>query len=545
MPIVIDKQLLNEVTAGWKLLSQEEVEEKIHYRRVEHIYPAELEKIAGDYVRKIPGIRKQLLLAAYAKVRPDLFKLGDDPDLPPVVDIDDTSLFGQLVRIKDKLACILKEVELREKKLVTRVFSHTDYYIDYIGGNDGSTGLNATGQEWKTIHQYTSVTVRSAGDRAFLRANITWDYGAGGEAANIQVDEDGTSASPIEMIGCDSVINDPWTDGSDVKPILDFVDANYYWRFNAELYWSIKRLVITRGSSVAQLYMGSSNGGIYFEDCDIIESDGVYGVYTLDSGLLHFKGCTLIGNTTAGILAYKTRVILDGCTIDASGTTASFRGLYIGGAFIEMWDTKIGNTTGHTTASVEFFNGSGLVKARNCLFGDATEVNQITDGDALGSMLLSEDHDQVAGASKAYFSWATVTRVNAVQLDGLDTAQIAPTSICSANHPASVSDDKMIGDYQIWCAAAGTTITIKARETTAWAADPSSSEFRLCASHLDGVSARSRTTVYSNDSLSGVNEVSFDVAFTPNAAGWVYVWWELTEYESGKSINVSVKPVVT
>ena len=104
----------------------------------------------------------------------------------------------------------------------------------------------------------------------------------------------------------------------------------------------------------------------------------------------------------------------------------------------------------------------------------------------------------------------------------------------------------MCGDYQIWCPASATTITIKARETAAWATDPTSSEFYFEASYLDeAATSAHRATVASAQGLSGTTEISFTMTFTPAQAGWVYVTCNLKKYEAGKTINVSVKPTIS
>jgi hypothetical protein len=112
-------------------------------------------------------------------------------------------------------------LDLRLKKSVKDIGEYkmhgTVYYIDLTNGDDANDGLEANDDHsWLTIAKYTSVTVRTAGDIAKVRANTTQVIGA-----NVIFDEDGTTDALISIIGCDSVVNDPWGDASDVRPIFD------------------------------------------------------------------------------------------------------------------------------------------------------------------------------------------------------------------------------------------------------------------------------------------------------------------------------------
>ena len=55
---------------------------------------------------------------------------------------DKSLLTAKIARIEDNRSCCSKELDLRDAKLVNRVFHHTIYYIDLDGGNDGLTGLS-------------------------------------------------------------------------------------------------------------------------------------------------------------------------------------------------------------------------------------------------------------------------------------------------------------------------------------------------------------------------------------------------------------------
>lgn len=70
----------------------------------------------------------------------------------------------------------------------------TTYYIDADSGNDSNDGLSA-GAAWKTAAQYTTTSVRTAGDIAICKRATTAAYWTGDTTLNF--DEDGTIAAPI------------------------------------------------------------------------------------------------------------------------------------------------------------------------------------------------------------------------------------------------------------------------------------------------------------------------------------------------------------
>ena len=120
-----------------------------------------------------------------------------------------------------------------------------DATSDTVTLHTAITGLHADDvyyilDSWLTLGQYTSVTARTAGDIAYVRAATTQTL----NSANIEFDESGTQAAVISIIGCDAVTNDPWVDASNTYPILSFGDAAYQVNLDTN-YWVIKRLTIS------------------------------------------------------------------------------------------------------------------------------------------------------------------------------------------------------------------------------------------------------------------------------------------------------------
>jgi len=155
-------------------------------------------------------------------------------------------------RLIEKYKVVLLEEEVRKNELFYRNPVGTTYYIDCENGNDGAAGT-AIGTAWETIRQYTTTTVRTAGDIGIIRANTECN-----QTADIIFDEDGTSDQYIQLIGANS-INDPWSDSSDVKPIIDFNGGNFNVYLAGDTYWKFNNLNIKSSTDSSGLFRMSSD----------------------------------------------------------------------------------------------------------------------------------------------------------------------------------------------------------------------------------------------------------------------------------------------
>lgn len=442
----------------------------------------------------------------------------------------------KLARLDDKYACVLKEIEFRKKGLVKRKIHGTTYYIDLDNGDDAKDGLSPA-NAWKTIEKYTTVTARSAGDIAKVRANTSET-----PSADINFDEDGTVNSLIEIKGCSST-DDPWEDGSDVKPIITFGDASYQFAFYGDNYWKLTRLDVKESGDGAGAIRVRRLGWTFLEDCDIHDNDvGGCGV-EVSVASVRLTGCSLYSNGSKHI--YETAdgyCELDNCTLNGGVATTDY-GIYSDGGMVRIKDSTLGATTEHSGADIYLYAPAERVELLNSILSSTTKIYR--HDYSTWSPVYSEDDGQTKGAQKADYYHGTISKDSVVQLDSLDSAKMEPNDNCGLYCPLTLAGDWLCGDYQIWCPASETTISIKARETAAWGTDPSSSEFYMEASYLNHATNATRSTQASSQSLSGTTEVTFTMTFTPLQAGWVYVTVYLKKYESGKAVNVSVKPAVS
>lgn len=515
----------NSLLSEFGELSFEEWNDKIVFRGVAHKTDDALAKLEAMYLEKIPRLERLTF-----PTDPEMTAEENEAHLMEFV----ASKLAKIGRLKEKLACVLKEQKFRQAELVTRKTHGTTYYIDLDNGDDAKDGLT-TGNAWKTIDKYTTTTVRSAGDIAKVRANTSQVI-----TAHVEFDEDGDSDNYIEVHGCSST-DDPWGDGSDVKPIIDANSAALYLNCIDDSFWRFYRLDLKGGTSSEGMFRLYYGMGTIIENCDIHDNAdrGLYSAYIY----YEVKGCNFYSNSGYSLYTVYCRIKLDSCVFNGGVGTTDY-GIQVYSSFVEIIDSTFGATTLHDVGSIKIHTRRwGVVRARNCLFSDALEV--YFQSTCIGGAVYSEDHDQVSGAQKTFLYTGIILRDSAIQLDGEDSWKVSPNSDCNATWALTLRDDPMIGDWQFWLPASQKTISIKARETAAWTVDPTSSEFYIEVSYLNHATQATRATQASSQSLSGVSEVTFTATVTPSQAGWAHVRVYLKKYESGKSIQVSAVPSVS
>lgn len=549
----------------YKTLNQAGWEAKIKERRVDVKFDADLEWLQNLHANKISRIRESLqgdwscFIALYGPGG----TLKTAQELGEELIAQVSASLKKEERLFDKLACVIKEKELRKARLVTRNPHHTTYYADYANGTDGTSGTvhdglkednggsNYTGilgttnttafvaqgafdndtdddyngdyfynvtrgagatindydandgsgnsvlyhdsivgqtdgdefyiiRAWKTIHKYTSGTVRTPGDILKLRANTTWNYGEGGENQNINFDENGTDDDYITIKGCDSV-DDPWDDGSDVQSQIDFNGAENHNDFNQDHYWKFENVLIQKASAFC--FNFQYNLGMYFKDC-IIQEGSAIGVRSYQSEIF-FENCTIKGNTTNNIEMARSRVHLKNCVFDSSGESTSNYGVLMYGGILLAEDTTFGAIEEHDLADIYLYDGATTVLLRNCSLDSGTRFKFLIPS---YYVIHEEDVDQVFEAHRSTYLTGTVERNTAVtRTGGADSsALIKPSLQCGSNYPLTLRGQfDTAGDFKIWCPAAETMVTIYMRRYENWTAEPTSSELYIQASYLE------------------------------------------------------------
>jgi len=581
-------------------LTQDEWLRKIKYRGLEHKYDWQLEALAKFYPVKIARIENSVFIL--------------DPLLSPEENKQQQLEFEwhkkqKLLRLKDKLAAVLKEIEFRKEEIVKRKPIGTTYYLDFDGATGNLTGTwtftkdsttvsgsggaatselaagdyvrVSNGSEWYKVtsvtddnnfeitpafqqatvtdatdstkynnydgtststpfvhlNQFTTDTARSAGDILKVRANQTHLYAG----IDIVFDEDGNANNMIEIRGCSST-DDPWGDGSDVRPVIGFGDSDYEIQLNGDDFWKLSRLeCIESSDSYGILFIYNAHNHV-IDSCVFRDASSVglrpYGV----CGIL-IQNCSFYNNTSYNIYSQTgSKCKCVGCSFDGGAATTDY-GIYIASAsVIELINCSFGATTTHDISDI-YLALNSMVYARNCSFaGSITFASRAVD-----AFLKSEDHNQTKGAHQTLYYSGTIEKDTSVVRSGgaSSSAKMTPNSNCGLYYPLTIADDFCSGDFKLWLPAAQKTVTIYLR-TFGYTTLPTADELYIEASYLDQASGGHRATVKSTQTVSANDTwTAFSVTFTPSQEGWVYVTVYLKKYESNSGVYVDIKPVIS
>ena len=552
--------LKSEITADKKYneLDSKSWETKLHERAVDVKFDDVLEELIPMYVSKIDALRAYLMddesgikIAPFTKegklkteyeVYQEFCKKADEYHYAQTKE----------QRLLDKLACCLKEQELRKAKLVTRIPHHTTYYCDYTNGNDANDGLSAdNAHSWKTINQYTTTTVRTAGDILLVRANQTHDC----SGASIVCDEDGNVDNWIKIVGCDATTNDPWNDDSNVKPILDFNYQNYYFNIGQDDYWWIERLDIRKsGSGNGQLAIGTASNTTgnqitqcYVKDCDISDGNAntVEGIYILNCNCT-LDGCTFVNTNGVSLFASYCIIVAKNCTFNGGASKPTANAVNFSGSIVYFDNCSFGLTTEYTSAILYMGFSFGLAVLRNCSYS-GTLISRTSS--ATTGIVRVEDDDAVYGKHFTDYYQGVISRETASPRPGGSTSYVKmlPNVYCGLNNPLIIGEP-LSGFTPKWLTKdVEYTVTVYARVGSAWDSALSASEAYLRCSYLSNASTAERTEIDSTETIANdTTWTAFTVTFTPLQTGFAYFWFYLAEYEDASEyIDVDDEPVVS
>jgi len=389
--------------------------------------------------------------------------------------------------------------------------------------NDGSSTSNAF------CHLSQATLGRSPGDIIKVRAGQTHTYAGVG----INFDGHGSSSQRIVLKGCDSS-DDPWGDGSDVRPIIDFGDTSGSI-YNTREYWKIQHLEIKNSKhGYGAVYWGEK--GIV-EDC--ISHDNSQSGFRLKAGC-RIVNCQGYNNGSCNLEVYRDFVV-ESCQFDggSGGTDYGIRTLEGPGFII---DTNLGTSTSHSNSDLRI-DGGAFFWLRNVQFGSSTEISNLNDP-AKGPVFV-EDYDSTKLANRAVFWNGTIYRdTSVVRSGGADSsARIEPNSNCSKNFPIGLGWE-WGGGFARWLEAGSHSCTVYIRGEN-WNTFPTADELWIEVHYYDGTSAK-RAVVKSTDTLSANDTwTAFTVNFTLNSDSpcYCYVYLGKFETDSTHRIYVDIEPV--
>lgn len=539
-------ELQAEADETYKNLTLQDWRDKSAYRGITKRSQKDFDNLIPMYVRKIGNIRRQLRGDWSATLTPIVGgKLKKPEEMGNELMEEIQYLLDKETRLIDKFATCVKEVQMRKDgdMIQTELHDATTKYIDYIGGNDGNSGDDKD-NAWKTLTKYTTTEIRTAGDIAYVRANVTWAQGT--ETADITFDENGTDDDYISIIGCGKVSDgdvDPWADDNATKPIIDFESAAYQILVSNVDFWYLERLDIANSDETDAMVELSFAEGWYLKDCDIHDhvNAGEEGIIITQS-VVTIDGCTFEDCQASSVKVSSGSLYAKGCTFTDGAGVGTVQGILVYGGPIYLEDC----TFSGTFASGDLNIIATEIYARNCNW--SASGNTITNG----GKLYSED-DNTTFESQIFTSLdGIVTRdINAGNLHGggaNSSAKMDPSSTCGPNSPLTLGGNPLNKDFKIWLSAAEHTVTVYAnRVDSDWAVEPVAANFYIQASYLsDGESAaRSLSTKSTQDIANSDTWTGFTTTFTMAREGWAYIRVSLEKHELGKFVYVDIKPVVS
>jgi hypothetical protein len=364
--------------------------------------------------------------------------------------------------------------------------THTDDSgASFICVSATNTGL-AIATAFPHLNRYTTDTTRTAGDVLKVRANQT-NVVAG---IDIAFDEDGTVIAYNEVRGC-SVADDPFSDSSNVQPIIDFGNTAFKFTLTGDDYWRLYNLDITNNNLITGLITSTGKSPIYDTlTVHLANNASGNGVFCSSGGSPIIQNCSFYSCKNAGVYTQSgTYYIISGSTFN--GGAAQAYGLYVqdGNNYSSavVSNSTFGVTTTHGTTDIYGVN----VRTRNCILTTGVNVPMYS-----GS-ITSEDDGQVLGAQKAWYYSGTIQKFTTVLRTGGGTssALMLPSSVVTIKYPLNLAYGSLDPDFAIWCPASATTVTVYMRANTIWATYPTAAQLFIQADYYAGVtSLRSQST---------------------------------------------------
>lgn len=411
-----------------------------------------------------------------------------------------------------------------------------------ISVNDGTT----TAKAFVHITAYITDTALAPGDVGYVRANKTYVYAS----QNMNFDDDSDVSDYQYLIGCDSVTNDPWSDGSDVKPIIDFDGSTYKVTGHSWKYLWIERLDFRDSASGSGMFLSYNTAiGTYVKSCNFQKSSSIGDEAFICNGEWIIDSCTFSDCKGATIYVGKTsRVTIKNCTIDAGSVVGSTYGIQSSYASqVYVIDSTIAGSNAFSTAAVKTAQG-GVVHLRNVTFG--TESYVLFGSYDAGGFIYSEDHDGVFEAHLGKRKAGDAERDTGTVHSGGANSSVKLTPAngrCGALRAITIKGDSWTPepDFAIW-AEADTEIKVSvwACVDSAWDSALTAEECYIKTSHLSNAGSAARTETQSNEQISNTAKTwtELSTTITPARDGFVYVTFFLAKYDADESVYVDIKP---
>ena len=418
---------------------------------------------------------------------------------------------------------------------ITPAFQQTTVTDDADSTKYNNYDGTSTSTPFVHLNQFTTDTARSPGDILKVRANQTHLYAG----IDILFDEDGNADNRIEIRGCSST-DDPWGDGSDVKPIIGFSDTEHQFFLSHDSFWKFTRLECIESSDTYGILQLDYSHNTVIDSC-VFRDASNRAIYSVVSGNILIENSSFYSNINHHFRVVTSSFQCINCAFDG-GTATTDYGIFISGAIGELIDCTFGSSSVHDSGDIYFYQPSRIY-ARNCSFAGSI----VFYFEAKDSLLRSEDHNQTKGAHRTFYYNGIIEKDTSVVRSGgaSSSAKMIPNSNCGLYYPLTIADDFCSGDFKLWLPAEEKTVTIYIR-TFGFTSLPTVDELYIEASYLDEATGGHRATVQSTQTVSANDTwTAFSVTFTPAQEGWVYITVYLKKYEASSGVYVDIKPVVS
>jgi hypothetical protein len=488
------------------------------------------------------------------------------------------------------------------------------FFIDFNGGLDANAGTSA-GAAWQTLEKFSEAT-RTAGDIAWVRNGvthpaITTDIGVASDAtraAPIVVKADdgtqwptdkttltntytltygstsvtssatesqlaagkqvyfGTETNHIHEVmtvsGTAVTIWPPYrgdlTGASNAgvmlpsKPLVDFSAGSFQIGMSSDDFWIWHGLELKDGAdSVGMIRLANSPGVISYMTFTFGATSGVEGIEFVNSNA-YLSRCRFLGPISTGsIRLTNSEVFCIDCLFDGDSETGSIGAMHTAsksqGTYVNC------EFKNHSTGDIQLIGEEGRVFLRNCKLDSTTNF----DGYIVSANhieIYSEDHDQVIGDNRVFFSWDETedeaglrTETTTVRSGGSDrSVEITPSSNLNAQTDPDPTGEPgefgsrfdIFGEAVFYQAAESKTYTIHFNAPAAnFTAAPTATELYIELEYWETATARKKLRSTGTIAADGTWD-PLTVTATNAIAGEVFLHAYYAKTKEGGKTNV-------
>jgi hypothetical protein len=359
---------------------------------------------------------------------------------------------------------------------------------------------------WATMNQYSN-NARSAGDIAYVRANTT-ETNSG---INWQFASSGDEDAPIYIIGCDSTVNDPWNDGSDVKPVYNFNTGAYQLTMYSDDHWWFERLDIRNSTHPNEMIGTETSLQTNWKACVFRDysSSGDPAFYAGGGTRVIIDSCEFRNNLSFCLRCDGSPVYVYNSTFDGLDTPNNESGVNSRtGGFIFLDTCQLGQTTVFDGYDFSLTSGGHI-----CLFNTVHNTPTLSQNEAYNSYMWSEDDDGVYGVHKGVTSPGYVDKETTEIRPGGGSSSIKMTSDqqCGLFFPLHLSIGEDTGEfspfwrYKFWMRPSQHTITMYFKELGGWTTLPDAAQLYMEVSYLSNSASAARTKLKSTEVMSDIS----------------------------------------